>query len=164
MHRVPSLGVCFLLALGTTTIAQAQDAEPNPQPPPESLSYSAGDPIPDGYRVSSRARNALVAAGAIVFGVSYTASVFTAGNSGGGDSDYVSLWYPVIGPFLMATKVRSPWLALADGALQSGGVALTIVGLVWRQLELVRDDTVGSVALVPAVCRGSTGLSLVGRF
>jgi hypothetical protein len=109
----------------------------------------------------------LVASGAVLFGVAYIASVFSASGSDGptsGDSDYVYLFYPVVGPMIMATKVRSPWLALADGAAQTGGVALFITGLVWRQTTLVRADEARRVYLAPTIGRGFTGLSLRGQF
>jgi hypothetical protein len=163
------------------TIPAAPPVDPSAALGPVSRPYtiedwSAGQPIPSGYRPSTHIRKVLVITGAVLFGAAYLWSATYAmlpGLVGGeGSSQAPYLFVPVVGPFLQMgksgnTTAGNCWLAL-DATAQVGGVAMFVVGLAVPKTVLVRDDY-GSrrgfeLALSPMLGPGLGGMGAMGTF
>ncbi|GAC1363342.1 MAG: hypothetical protein NVSMB47_15150 [Polyangiales bacterium] len=148
-----------------------QYAAPPPyyaQPPqyPPRLDYEEGDAIPPGYSVRSRIRKGLVVGGAVTFGVLYVLSVLVADTTKGFDSDNLrSLYIPAIGPFIALSKVQGGnGVLILDGIGQTGGLIMLIAGAAFPRHELVRNDILADVHVVPLLGSGLGGLGLAGAF
>jgi hypothetical protein len=133
------------------------------------MDYSEGDTIPPGYRTEKRMRKGLFIAGAVTFGSSYLVSVFVAAiasDSKLGDA-LVPLYAPLAGPFITIATAESEGAAtftlVLDGVAQTGGLALALAGLLWKENILVRSDIPTSFMVTPMVVgRGTMGLGIVG--
>lgn len=159
--------------------------DPAALPPPGELPYEAGQPIPEGYHLSSRIHKGLVIAGAVTFGTFYLISAGVAAaylddraqiaedapESAVSDAEaYAPLFVPLAGPFIALATVEptaTGTMALVlDGVAQSAGLAMLIAGLALRSEVLVRND-LGSVrwTLAPTAVAGrGAGLGIVGEF
>ena len=157
---------------------QQYPGAPTPYPPPGAWpryikDWEEGQPIPYGYHPEKRARKGLVIPGAVMFGVAYLLSTLVAaaddGNYEGGNR-YTALWIPVIGPFIQmgrsTTVGDDNQMFFLDGAAQTAGLTMLVLGLAFPRTILVRND-LGTISLLPTpmhVGRDGTGLGLVGRF
>jgi hypothetical protein len=178
----------------TSATGRAQETPaPSSHGPPlsaENNSWKPGNPIPPGYHPVERVRKGLIIAGAVSLGASYLLSALgatVAGGSGspctsgfaslwcGGGSprnarneDVAALYIPVLGPFwqmTVTTDAGGNVLNFIDGAAQSAGLAMLIIGLASPRKELVRNDFEVIRALpVPYVTSHSAGLGLVASF
>jgi hypothetical protein len=88
--------------------------------------------------------------------------------SDNGNTGNNALYLPGIGPFIQMTTTSSSvgnlFLAL-DGALQSGGIAMLILGIATPKTVLVRNDLATTPVVVPVrVGADGYGLGVVGRF
>lgn len=143
---------------------------------PRVIEYDEGQPIPQGYHLRTKVRGGLIGGGAGMLGGLWLISVITgaimstAYEATGNDGDmYVPMFAPVLGPFItMGTAARdlsgvsNAFLAL-DGIVQTGGLAMIILGVALPKQELVRDTAgVPALTIAPKVGAGSFGL--VGEF
>jgi hypothetical protein len=125
-------------------------------PPPKTLPYSQGDPIPPGYELKTRARRGLVIAGAVTFGSTYVASALFGGAflAEGGDvgSMFGPLLIPIAGPFVTIGTSESEgigtFLLVLDGVFQAAGGALFVAGFLAEE-EYLDRTAVGSFKLTP---------------
>jgi hypothetical protein len=132
--------------------------------------YEAGEVVPPGYHVETRAHRGLVIGGAVTFSSAYLLSVLgaVAGATDGakGPKRFLPLLVPVGGPFITIgtadSKGSGTALLMLDGLAQVGGVVLFIVGLSTDQALLVRNDV--RTGLVPAVDVGPGSGSLRWSF
>lgn len=136
-----------------------------PQYPPR-LDYEEGDAIPPGYSVRSRLRKGLVVGGAVTFGVLYVLSVLVADSVRGTDSDNLrSLYVPAIGPFIALSKVQGGnGVLILDGVGQTAGLIMLVAGVAFPRHELVRNDILASMHVVPLLGSGLGGFGLAGAF
>ena len=178
-------GTTLLLALTISSAAGAQSAAPelttHRKPPPLRLSYDEGQPIPEGYRLRTRAHRGLLITGAIMGGAAYGFSVMGAVDTGFEDNAGYLL-IPIAGPWLMLAAGNDPpkpcpmgetcptgnpsYKSLfvgAAGVLQAVGAVLFISGVTTEQRYLERKDV--AISVVPASF-GSDGYGLgaIGRF
>jgi len=150
---------------------------------PARLRYEEGDPIPPGYHVVHRARQGLVIARTIGFGLSYGIALSVAMIDDFND-ETSWLTVPIAGPWLMMYNRSQPncdsqtgtgcveqsletvlrfYLAI-DGVAQAAGAVMLGFGIAGRKL-LVRDDGYASVRILPARLGASGyGAMLAGRF
>jgi len=158
------------------------EAERLPWYSPPTLAYEDGTPIPPGYRLVSRRRQSLLAAGAALFGGSYLISALTAGTVVAGYDKHrievAPLFIPFAGPFVTLATSRDAQLndvdrrtngvlLLVDGVAQLTGAALFIVGIATREPFLAR--TKGSyrpaeARVMPEIFVGSRGAALRWQF
>ncbi|MBK8940050.1 MAG: hypothetical protein IPM79_21125 [Polyangiaceae bacterium] len=138
------------------------------------LPYHAGARVPRGFRLDTSPRYGLVAAGVTTMGSLWTASFIAAialdkeqGSNGDPNFDdmYWPMFIPVLGPFITIGTADSSGtgagiLAL-DGALQAGGLAMLITGLVAPKSELIPQRR---VKFTPRAGGGSVGLDVSGSF
>lgn len=145
-------------------------------PPPRTLPYESGQPVPAGYHVESGARRGPVIAGSIVLGVPYALGVSIAsGDNFSNSSGWLVI--PGLGPWLTlamrkncdtstTTYCDDPAtrsILVLDALMQTAGVALLVVGIAVPKTELVRND-VGQIQLIPVAGRDGLGMAAVGRF
>lgn len=158
-------------------------------PPPETLPYQPGNPIPPGYHPESQIRKGLVIAGAVTTGSLWLLSsvIGLAAQSVEDDWDswddendddlYWPLVIPLAGPFITVGTVGTDdleapgtMLLIIDGVAQAGGLAMLIAGAVAKRDVLVWDGTSQGlpgtrISLVPTVFgRDDLGLGLLGQF
>lgn len=180
-----ALGMMVVTTMATTGVAHAQYAPqpypPQPYPPqpyaypppayyapppqqfPVKLPYTEGQPIPQGYRVSTHARRGLVIGGAVTFGVLYVLSIIAAdaaNSDGHKDDNLKSLYVPALGPFIAGANASgSKSIFYLDGFGQVAGLAMFIGGFAFPQTELVRND-VARVRVLPMIGQGKSGLAV----
>jgi hypothetical protein len=158
-----------------------------PQPayaPPPPTKWRSGDPVPLGYHVEQRPRDALVTAGLVVTLVPY---IFSAIGAYAADSKNESGWLyvPFAGPWITIGRrdyscnpdasnpstgdslrcVGDVFLVMAlitDGILQAAGGTLLLVGYTVTKPELVRDDA--AVRFAPMRIGTGYGAGLLGAF
>jgi hypothetical protein len=179
-REVPSAGASVApatRALATTRAPAAAPREPVyfvDDDAAEKIPFREGTSVPPGYRLDSSPRAALVATGASVSGALWVISTVTAigldqKSAVDGDPNFDDMYWPmfipVIGPFITIGTADSSGtgagiLAL-DGALQAGGLAMMIAGLVAPKLELVPQK---GIYLNAQAAPGSGGLSVGGAF
>jgi hypothetical protein len=135
--------------------------------------WSDGEPIPQGYHETTRARTGLVVGGAVLFGTTYLISALTgaAGSDLSNCGCYGALFVPGVGPFIelgQSTTATGSLLLVLDGVSQLGGIAMFIAGFAAPRTVLVRDDYGSSqgfhIALAPIVAPGRSGMGVVGTF
>jgi hypothetical protein len=185
IEQIRALAGPLLLALTLSSNAGAQSAAPDltsqRQPPPRRLSYDEGQPIPDGYRLRSRAHRGLLLTGAIMGGAAYSFGVIGAFDSGFADNSGYLL-VPIAGPWLMIAAGKNSGNACplneacptgspsyqnlfvgAAGVLQAVGAVLFIAGMTTEQRYLERQDV--EVSIVPAsLGNDGYGLGAIARF
>jgi hypothetical protein len=140
--------------------------------PREIKDWNEGDPIPPGYRPVERTRKGLIVGGAVTFGTLYlltvlvTAMIQDVENATGSKDNVSALYVPALGPFIQmaSTSSSSGNVVLAiDGAGQTAGAIMLIVGLTSPKTVLVRND-LAEIRFAPVITRGSAGAGLVGTF
>lgn len=147
---------------------------------PRTLDVDGVQPIPPGYRLETRPRTGLVAAGALGFGAGWLSAMTVAGGSCGashrkgdgsaGTDPCVPLFFPVVGPFVFmgVTESLDPgWAAFlgVNGAVQIAGAAAMVIGLLVPEKRLVRNDAPAPRAsFAPVVGSEMLGFSLAGSF
>ena len=134
------------------------------------LPYEEGDPIPQGFKVRSRANRALIIAGSITFGAPYLISALVAATIVSADSNdggkFAPLFAPVVGPFITigtahAEGAATFWL-IFDGLAQAGGVAMFIAGMTMEEKYLQRTPVQASIK--PEVLVNPGGMTLKWTF
>lgn len=179
--------VLATLVLATVGVASAQDpyqapyTDPPPPPPPlvpvppptyaprnapRTLDWEPGEPVPEGYHLTTQIRTGLVVGGAVVFGVTWFLNALVASIG----IQAAPLYIPIVGPFIAMGTFRSLqavdafFLAL-DGLTQAGGVAMFIVGLAVPRQQLVRNRYATAPWILPmpmAFGNGGGGIGFVG--
>jgi hypothetical protein len=137
---------------------------------PWTLDYEDGDPIPPGYHVETKVRKGLVIGGSVTLGTTWAITCLTAGflTALGGD-EFAPLFAPVAGPFITIGTAQASGGGLAllamDGVIQTGGLAMLILGIALPKTVLIRNDaSAPSVQVTPmAVGKGTMGLGIVGQ-
>lgn len=138
---------------------------------PRVMNYEEGMPIPEGYRVESRARRGLLIGGAVTFGVTYVLSAMvglvaeSADRATGGDGEsFIPLYIPLAGPFITISTAQARgggiFVLMVDGLAQVGGAAMFIGGLAAPVKKLVRNDVALSVK--PMVMGDTVGFGVSG--
>jgi hypothetical protein len=135
--------------------------------------WQEGQPVPYGYHPETRARKGLVIPGAVIFGVAYLLSTLVAAadnDTYDGANRYTALWVPVIGPFIQMGRSTNTdgdmQTFFLDGAAQTAGLTMLVLGLAFPRTILVRND-IGTISLLPTpmrLGRDGSGLGLVARF
>jgi hypothetical protein len=190
VRRIGTLlaAAALLAVVMTAPRAQAQPSPdaPPPQPPPPAYAVPAGpaeiedweegEPIPPGYVPESRVRKGLVIAGAITLGVKWlidipVALILVAAEEvvEGESTRYWPLFIPAVGPFItMGTatnEATAAYVLLAiDGVIQTGGLAMLIVGLAAQETVLVRQSKGFDLKVAPVVGHDFQGIGLTGTF
>jgi hypothetical protein len=137
------------------------------EPPPETLPYEPGAPIPPGYHQEEDIRKGLVVAGAVTAGSLWLLSALIGGAAQGlqdefgsedctyngsiyschkEDKAYWPLVIPLVGPFITIGTVGTndlegpgTFMLILDGVAQGGGLAMLIAGVVAKRDVLVWD-------------------------
>ncbi|WP_437670632.1 hypothetical protein [Sorangium sp. So ce131] len=164
--------------------AQLLPAPPGYIPPPPALPpwanprtivYEAGDPIPRGYALKTRADRALVGAGLVTTIVPYAVSFTVAGIASLAEEDeFAPLFLPFVGPTIATSTLEAEgagtfWLTV-DMALQVGGLILIAAGMANEDVYLERQFDVGSSGVTHAASRwpevsiGASSAALQWRF
>jgi hypothetical protein len=120
-------------------------------------------------------RRGLVIGGAVTLGTTWLITAISGGilmafvDAVGEDSSpFAPLLVPAVGPFIaIPTLQPSPagiGFLVIDGVIQSGGLAMLIVGIAVPKKVLIRNDAMGpSFTVTPMmVGRGTMGLGIVG--
>jgi len=203
------LRIAFVLlaSLGLAPLARADDATVWPAAPPVAspppgyplslpppslassgyqapleLPYTAGEPIPLGYRLVEEPRYGLVTAGWVLTGVTYGLGA-AAALSANFDNASGFMLVPFVGPWLTLGRrdhadcsdssgaddglrcVGDVFVILgivADGLLQAGGAALLFSGYLAKRAKLVRADLAWSLS--PRPIGSGYGLAATGAF
>jgi hypothetical protein len=136
--------------------------------PGEITSWHEGEPVPPGYHPVERVRKGLIIGGAVTFGVLYLWSVFGAAIAHDLGDNADALYIPGLGPFAqMATTTSATGNVFnaIDGAGQSAGLVMLIVGLTSPRTILVRNDLGALKGLpVPYVSSSGAGMRFVASF
>ncbi len=170
-------------------VVRSAPASPSEAPPTfDPSAWSPMDPVPLDYHSEKHARRGLVAGGITLFALSYGVSVVTGGvlaamlsGSSRGDNGFncspnpcsvaptIPFFLPGIGPFIIAGESGTGALtamAIADGLVQLGGIAMIAYGLAVPTTQLVRDKSASSFTMTPTPVfgNGRAGMGLVGTF
>jgi hypothetical protein len=158
--------ISYVLATTVPASAQASTLEPD-----HALeSWREGDPIPDGYKASTRGPEGLVTGGEWLFGVSTAISVVGATGSllFAAPPRESWLFVPGFGPLALMTQttnVLGNVLLATDALAQLGGIAMLTYGLASRTTILVRKDSVAfRFAVAPKIGAGQTGIAVIGQW
>ncbi len=149
-------------------------APPAARGPVTITDWDDSQPVPQGYRVSSKVRTPLIVGGAVTFGVLYGITLtegVIAGSLGGSALGVI----PIVGPFAVIPGVGSgpgsvaaDFFLVLDGLGQAAGVALFAAGFAAPRKILVRNDIyVSGVTLMPrpmSFGRNGAGVGLAGAF
>jgi hypothetical protein len=169
----------------STTVSATLDAS----------TWSPSDPAPPGYHTEQKSTRAgFVTAGLTMFGVGYGLSAGTGApaamvisSANGSDSDEwgctphcslaptIPFFVPVAGPFILAAEAGGSasgamaMIAIGDGLVQAGGIAMLAYGLTAPEKTLlVRDRSARTrsftLSPAPIVGNGREGMALVGTF
>jgi hypothetical protein len=141
-----------------------------PPPPPATLPYSEGDPVPAGYHLESRVRRGPIIAGAIMAGTTYIVNLLVADiEERDGDSDDRATWLYVPGVGTWAyvddacdNEQDGCSFIVMHSATHTVGLALLIYGIAAPRSILVRDTA--GVRVTPYVGRGSSGIAASASF
>jgi len=140
------------------------------RPSPRVVPYH-GEMIPLGMHVETRRSHGLLAAGAIVFGLSYLSSAFSVAACTGMaiscNAGIGWLLVPVAGPFVASGFPQSGELRavfIADGVIQAAGLVLLATAVAATRTMLVEDPYTlrtpqPSWAFLPIGPSGSAGVS-----
>ena len=201
------IALVLLASLGLAPLARAEDIPPSLPPPPVAspppgyplslpppslspagyqapleLPYTAGEPIPLGYRLVEEPRYGLVTAGWVLTGVTYGLGA-AAALSANFDNASGFMLVPFVGPWLTLGRrdhadcsdssgaddglrcVGDVFVILgivADGLLQAGGAALLFSGYLAKRAKLVRANLAWSLS--PRPIGSGYGLAATGAF
>jgi hypothetical protein len=153
---------------------------------PARLPYRDGKPVPKGYSLDTVPRRGMIAAGGTMAGSLHLISMIAAialdaeadevisDEQGGRRSDpefsnrYTPLFIPLVGPFIAVKTADANGtgsaILIMNGIAQVTGASLVISGLVATKQELVRDDPLLGMTVVPLVTEGGGGVALQGAF
>lgn len=110
--------------------------------------------------VRMQRRIGLGIAGASIFGGTYLITAFV------GTFGLPYLYIPFVGPVVQAAQTPSGdgpvYVAVLNGLVQAGGVAMMIAGFATKSRTLVYRDT--QISFAPYASPGGAGLFAVGRF
>lgn len=126
-----------------------------------------GTDAPPGYETRASSSDAGATArhaGLLFFGVGYAGAYVSALALPGKLS---WMYAPVFGPWLSLRNVEEPVLKaliVADGALQAGGAALIIGGVVSSGSQIVRTEQSARIVVTPSVHRHGASVDLFGSF
>ncbi len=136
--------------------------------------WDDSQPVPPGYRVSTKVRTSLIVAGAVTFGALWAVSATEGviGSSLGGSAWGVA---PVIGPFACipgvgggSGAVAADFFLVLDGLGQAAGVAMFAAGFAAPRRILVRNDVfVSGITFMPrpmSFGRNGAGVGMMGAF
>ncbi len=131
------------------------------------LPWKDGDDIPAGYHEGWRVRTGLVIAGVSVLG-SFWLPTCVIGSLSGDAATTIQGCAPVVGPFSLAGQLGRDngngvlvGFVIADGLLQTGGMAMLIAGLVGERVWLRADVHAARSWWVPMPLRlGSRGAGI----
>jgi hypothetical protein len=168
-RRLVALAVLALLLVGEATPALAQSYDTTGAP--EELPYRAGEPVPLGYHLEQSPRGDTVAAGSVLFGLSYGVAV-AVGASDGFQNKKGYLLLPLLGPLLTATTRKGTrpgtvnlaviFEAATDIALQGYGLGLVLREELRPRPRLLRDAKL-RLSVSPELARDFLGFSLTGE-
>lgn len=140
--------------------------------PPE-LDWEPGQPIPPGYKPSTKIRKGLVIGGAVSLGTMWILSVVGATQDlSRGRSEGAPLFVPVVGPFIAigtsgtsTSTDRTNAVAFAlDGIVQTAGAALLIAGIAWPKPILVRTKELTLQPTPMSFGKAGSGFGFAGTF
>jgi hypothetical protein len=161
---VASFAVVALICASVPARSQEDEPETKTAPPPP---WKAGDPIPNGYRVETRAREWAILVGAVIFGIPYLLSAGVAAIGTRIKLPFGALFVPAIGPFIqmgIAASATGDLVFAIDGSVQTLGLVLLVYGITSRESVLVRND-VATTRIVPmAMGKGGYGVGLHVQF
>ncbi|MCL2724344.1 MAG: hypothetical protein FWD69_07900 [Polyangiaceae bacterium] len=136
--------------------------------------YHEGDTIPPGYHPATRMRTGLITAGAVTFGVLYSLSSLAAAISADANTHESNplgaMWIPCVGPFIQMARTDSDtgkYFLFLNGAAQTAGLAMLVIGLTVPRTVLVRNDLAQNkptLRPVPILTRDMGGAGIVGTF
>jgi hypothetical protein len=134
--------------------------------------WDDGQPVPAGYRVSTKYRTGLIVGGAVTFGVLWFLTAIPSAIAADAEKNgTIALGIiPLAGPFALIPQsgglISVELLAAIDGLGQLAGAAMLIAGIAAPRKILVRAD-VGGVTLMPKPMtfgHYSAGFGLAGTF
>jgi hypothetical protein len=165
--RISPLVALLLLSRAAPGFAQGYDTSEAPEERP----YRAGEPVPLGYHLEQAPRADTVAAGSVLFGLSYGAAI-AVGVSDGFQNKKGYLLLPLFGPTLTAAtrtgnkpgevNLAVIFEAALDSALQIYGLGLVLRDELVPPTRLVRDAKL-RLSVVPELARDFVGLSLASQ-
>jgi len=180
-----SCGLALVMAVVVSLVAVAAEAQGRNRAfdPGIAAAIARGDSVipwdgrgvvPPGYEATTHGNRVMIWAGfgtAALGWVSLTsyglATTMSCGLIGGDncEDDVTFLVLPVAGPWLALgtgeTVGLSPFILVASGLAQAGGVALSILGATQRQPVLLRRR---EVTVVPILAPGVQGVGVQSRF
>lgn len=145
-----------------------------PSQPPQELGYTAGQPIPHGYKLEERYNLGLLIAGPTLFGLAYIITVASAvdlsdpppfeGGSIERPRPWDALYIPIAGPLAFANYApgSTGFIYATEGVAQAIGVGLFLLGILRPKDVLVRKDP--TEALHPRLHFGAGQMKLEMRF
>lgn len=178
----PAPGYTIPAPLSSSQLSSPSSLWPPGYQPPFELPYSAGDPIPAGYRLVEEPRYGLVTAGWVLAGVTYGLGAASAVSANFRNASGFML-VPFVGPWLTLGRrdharcsdsddaedglrcVGDVFLVagiVADGLLQAGGAAMLFSGYFSKRRKLVRGDLAWSFG--PRPVGSGYGLGAGGTF
>lgn len=168
--------------------ARPEYAPPGYSPPPEPSSklppiitdWEPDEPIPEGYRRVSKPNVGYLGIGIGMLSAGWVSAVVAAivgtdsaaenkGPDGIHTSDWVPLYFPVVGPFITIVTTRQGpagmGLLISDGIFQAAGLLGVIVGATRWTHRLVRvAGAEVDLQVAPAAGTGFVGLQTIGHF
>ncbi len=169
--------------------ASSESSTPTSNDPrPPVLPYYDGMPVPPGYRVVNHPATGIIAGGLVGLGASYGAGIIV-GATQGFKNAAGWLGAPLVGPWLAVAErkyeqcktttveqaracvqhavgeVQFITFVAVDGVFQLATGFLTLAGLLSSRDELIREDLLPKVSLIPPTPgRREWALSVQGRF
>lgn len=158
--------------------APAQAAHPASSTPPAILPvYDPDQPIPEGYRLTSRPTVGVLGMGIGLFSAGWVTAVVTGialgeearKEPGGTDPNaFIPMYFPVAGP-LVTLAILKPGpaemgLLITDGIFQVAGSVGILVGSLKRSYRLVYTGEKASFEVTPAFGAGYAGVQTTGSF
>jgi hypothetical protein len=135
--------------------------------------WDDGQPIPPGYHRATRVRTGLVVGGALLFGIPYLLSAWSAAigddvTRGTNQSNgAAALYIPILGPFITMGQTDSSsarYFLAVDGIAQSAGAFMFIYGLMAPRNVLVRNDLALLTVMPVKMGKDGQGVGFMGRF
>lgn len=138
--------------------------------PEEITDYDTTEPVPPGYTPMQRRRTGLIIGGAVTLGLSYGMSAYVAAAAASDDSEHPdvgALWIPLVGPFMALNEAdnnSAKFALVCAGGAQLAGAIVLFFGVTSTRHVLVRNDVAAALTVGPMAGKGTSGLSLSGRF
>ena len=157
------------------SVAPSEAPPAQPVQPPVQLSdvspaSGALPPGPPPPRLVRRVRVGLLVGGAAIFLAAWLPAAILGNRGGGGCDDqrcrdsFDVIGVPIVGPLLANAKNSNfgTDLAVVWSLIQAGGVAMSVVGLIGRQVPVEPEKS--SWRITPTVSRGVAGLAFGATF